>query len=80
MREPEADLGFPKTTVFGILTRDLGMKRVMAKFFLWLLLPQQKEPRATVANDLIQTAADEPDFFQKVTTLGKPCEVPRCLL
>ena len=43
VRELEAGLGIPKTTVPEILTQDLGMKRVVAKFILWLLLPEQKE-------------------------------------
>ena len=50
------------------LTKDLGMKCVVAKFILWLLLPEQKEHRAAVANDLIQTATNEPDFLKKVIT------------
>ena len=36
------------------------------KFVLWLLLPEQKEHRAAVANDLIQTATNEADFLKKV--------------
>ena len=44
------------------------MKRVMAKFIPWLLLPAQKEHRAAVANDLIQTATNELDFLKKVIT------------
>ena len=43
MRELEADLGIPKTTVSEILTQDLGMKGVVAKFILGLLLPEQKK-------------------------------------
>ena len=68
MRELEADLGIPKTTVSKILTQDLGMKRVMKKFIPLLLLPEQKEYRAAVANDLIQTVTNEPDFLKKVIT------------
>ena len=33
-----------------ILVQGLGMKHVMAKFVLWLLLPEQKGHRAAVAN------------------------------
>ena len=44
------------------------MKCVVAKFVLWLLLPEQKEHCAAVANDLIQTATNEPDFLKKVIT------------
>ena len=51
-----------------ILTQDLGIKHVMAKFVSWLLLPEQKKHRVAVANDLIQTASNEPDFLKKVIT------------
>ena len=54
-----------------ILTQDLDMKHVMAKFVLWLLLPKQKENHAAVVNDLIQTITNEPDFFKKVITGDK---------
>ena len=50
------------------LTQDLGMKCVVAKFIPQLLLPEQKEHRAAVANDLIQTATSEPDFLKEVIT------------
>ena len=62
MQELEADLGIPKTTVSEILTQDLGMKCVAAKLIPWLLLPEQKEHRAAVANDLSQTTTNEPDL------------------
>ena len=67
----EADLGIPKTTVSEILTQDLGMKHVVAKFVLQLLLLDQKEHRVVVVNDLIQTATNEPDFLKKVITGGE---------
>ena len=54
-----------------ILTQDLGMKHVMAKFVPCLLLPEQKEHHATVASDLIQTATNEPDFLKKAITGDK---------
>ena len=63
-----ADLGIPETPVSGILTQDLDTKGITAKFVLWLLLPEQKEHHATAANDFIQTATNEPDFFKKVKT------------
>ena len=55
MREVEADPGVPKTIVSEILTPDRGMKRVAAKFIPWLLLPEQKEHCAAVANDAGRT-------------------------
>ena len=51
VREVQADLGTPKTTVSEILTQNLGMKCVLAKFIPQLLLPWRKEHGATVAND-----------------------------
>ena len=71
MLELEADVGIPKSTVPEILVQDLGMKCVLAKFVLWLLLPEQKEHQAAVANDLIQTTIKEPDFLKKVITREK---------
>ena len=62
MRDLEADLGIPKTTVSKVLTQDLGTKHVVAKFVLQLPLPEQKGHGAAVANDLIQTAINEPDL------------------
>ena len=58
----------PKTTVSRILTQDLGLKHVVAKFATHLLLPEQKEHHAAVANNLIQTTTNEPDFLKKVVT------------
>ena len=66
MQELEADLGIPKTTMSQILMQDLGIKCVMAKFVPRLLLIEQKEHHATVGNDLIQTATNEPDSLKKV--------------
>ena len=40
----------------------------MGKFVPWLLLPQHKEYRDAVANDLIQTTTNELDFLKKVIT------------
>ena len=59
--ELEADLGIPETSVSEILMQDLGMKCVVAKFILQLLLPEQKAHWAAVVNDLIQTSTNEPN-------------------
>ena len=47
--------------------QDLGTKHVMAKFIPQLLIPEQKEHCAAVANDLIQTATNEPHFLKGKT-------------
>ena len=44
----------------------------MAKFIPWFLLPEQKEHRAAVANDLIQNATNEPGFLKKVINRDEP--------
>ena len=69
VQELEANLGIPISSVSEILTQDLGMKCVVAKFIPQLLLLEQKEHCAAVANDLIQTATNEPDSLKKVVTL-----------
>ena len=66
VQELEADLGIPKTIMSKILMQDLGMKCVMAKFVPWLLLPEQKEHHAAVADDLIETSTNEPGFLKKI--------------
>jgi len=56
VRELEEALGIPRTIVSEILTEDLGKKRVAAKFVPGLLSQEQKEFRAEVAKDLLETA------------------------
>ena len=72
VRERETDLGILKTTVSEILTQDLGMKHFM-EIHTTALLPEQKEHWATVANALIQTIPNEPDFLRKVITGDEWC-------
>ena len=64
--ELQVDVGVPKTTVPEIFMQDLDMNHDMAKFILWLLLLEQKGYHAAVANDLIQTATNEPDFLKRL--------------
>ena len=73
MWELEADLEILKTTVSDILMQDLGMKRVVAEFVQGRLLPEQKEHRAAVTNDLIQTITKELDFLKKGMTGDESC-------
>ena len=46
--------------------QDLGMKHVVAKFVLRLLLPEQEEHCTAVTNDLAQTATIEPYSLKKL--------------
>ena len=59
--------------MFEILTQDLDMKCLIAKFVPQLLLPEQKEHSAAFANNLIQTTSRESDFLQKVITGDESC-------
>ena len=72
VRELEIDLGIPTSTMSEVLTEDLVMKCVVAKFIPWLLLPEQKEHHAAVADDMIQTATKELDFLKKEITRDEP--------
>ena len=59
------------------------MKHVVAKFIPRLLLSEQEEHRAAVANDLIQPTTNEPDFLKKVITLkgtGASLSYVQCFL
>ena len=73
VRELEGDLGIPRTIVSQILIKDLGKKRVAAKFVPRLLSREQKEFRAAVAQDLLETANNDPDFLKKVITGDESC-------
>ena len=51
VRELENDLGIPKTTVWEILNKILGMTRVCAKYIPKLLTTEQKDLRSDIAQD-----------------------------
>jgi len=55
-------------TVQTILTCDLNIHRVAAKFVLRLLTLQQKEHRVAICQKLRQRAVDDPSFMSRVIT------------
>ena len=55
-------------TVQTILTCDLNMHRVAAKFVPRLLTPEQKEHRVAICEELRQRALDDPSFMSRVIT------------
>ena len=61
-------LHIPWTIVSEILMEDLGKKLVVAEFVPQLLSQEQKEFRAEVAQDLLQTANKDPYFPKEVIT------------
>jgi hypothetical protein len=55
-------------TVQTILTCDLNMHRVAAKFVPMLQTPEQKEHRVAICQELRQRALDDPSFMSRVIT------------
>jgi hypothetical protein len=55
-------------TVQTILTCDLNMHRIAAKFVPRLLTPEQKEHRVAICQELRQRAVDDPSFMSRVIT------------
>ncbi|PNF42337.1 hypothetical protein B7P43_G03673, partial [Cryptotermes secundus] len=51
-----------------ILTEDLGMRRVAAKFVPKLLSPEQQQLRLEVAQDMLECANRDPEFLKTVIT------------
>ncbi|GFU30392.1 HTH_48 domain-containing protein [Nephila pilipes] len=61
-------LGVSKNSAHAILSEDLNMNRVVAKFVPKLLSPEQKDLLFEVALDLLDTAITHPGFLNTVIT------------
>jgi hypothetical protein len=68
VREFAEELGIGTGSVHSILTDDLAMRRVPAKFVPKLLTMEQKQLRLRVAQDMLNSANSDPKFLKKVTT------------
>ena len=68
VREIGDELGISKDSAHAILTQDLGMRKVSAKFVPRLLSEEQKQVRLDIAQDLLQTTDDNPDYLNTVIT------------
>ena len=68
VRELENDLGIPKTTVWEILNKILGMTGVCAKFIPKLLTTEQKDLRSEIAQDNLEMVSDDENVLKKVIT------------
>jgi hypothetical protein len=64
-------VGLSYGTVQRILSDDLNMRRIAAKFVPRLLSNDQKEHRVVVCRELKDQARDDPDFISKVITGGE---------
>ena len=68
VRELENDLGIPKTIVAEILTENLGMVRVAAKFIPKLLTAEQKSLRLQIAQENLEMVNNNENILKKIIT------------
>jgi hypothetical protein len=68
IREFSDKLGLSFGLVQPIVTEDLGMKCVSAKFVPKLLTVKQKENQLAVARDLLQCADQDANFMRTIVT------------
>ena len=50
-----ADLGIPRSTLYDILTRDIGLKRYTSRWVSHSLTPQQRQKRIEMAGEMAKT-------------------------
>ena len=73
VRELGNNLGIPKTTVWEILNKILGMTRACAKFIPKLLTTEQKELRSEIAQDNLEMVSDDEKVLKTVITGDESC-------
>ena len=66
IQEGSDEVGISRGSANTILTKDLGTRRVAAKFVTKLLLPEQQQLRLEVAQDMLQCANRDPEFLKTV--------------
>ena len=74
IREVAEEVRIAFGTCQKILTEDLQMRRVTAKFVPCLLTAEQKDDRVSVCTDLCDRAQNDPNFMCSVIT-GDKCWV-----
>ena len=68
VQEIVAEVGISTGSVHSILTEDLNLRRVSAKFVPKLLKEQQKELRKEVSDDMLDLANHDPEFIKTIIT------------
>ena len=68
IREIAEDVGLSTFSAHSIVTEDLAMKRVSAKFVPKLLTAEQKELRVEVSQDMLDSTNSDPDFLNTIIT------------
>lgn len=68
IREISEEMGISFGSVQHILTQDLGMTRIAAKFVPRLLTDEQKLKRMQIAQELLDMAESDPTFMGRIIT------------
>ena len=68
VQEIVAEVGISTGSVRSILTEDLNLRRVSAKFVPKLLMEQQKELQKEISEDVFDLANHDPEFIKTIIT------------
>ena len=68
INEIAGEVGISTGSAHSILTEDLAMRRVLAKFVPKMLVEQQKQQRLKIAQDLLDCANSDSDFMKTIIT------------
>lgn len=68
IREIADEVNISIGSVHTILTEDLGMRRIAAKFMSKLLTIEQKQHRSEIAQDMLEAVQNDPNFLNTVIT------------
>ena len=68
VQEIVAEVEISTGSVHSILTEDLNLWRVSAKFVPMLLMEQQKELRKEISEDMLDLANHDPQFIKTIIT------------
>ena len=68
VQEIVAEVGVSTGSVHSILTEDLNLQRVSAKFVPKLLTEQQKELWKEISEDMLDFANHDPEFIKTIIT------------
>jgi len=68
IREVAEDVGIYYGSCQEILTKELGMSRIAAKFVPRLLTDEQKQNRKTIAQELFERSESDQDFLKNIIT------------
>ena len=70
VRELAEEVGISTGSVHSILTDDLAMQRVSAKFVPKLLTMEQRQLHLEDVQDMLDSANSDPEFLNTVKTLS----------